>query len=218
MRKLFEERLEHDLEQAAAALKAKGGVKTWAKVMERVNRLIEKHKRVSQYYLIEVQQQERLATAITWEKINQERAQERFSGSYLLRTSRMDLNELEIWSLYTMLTSLEDSFRSLKSELNLRTVFHKKQERADAHIFIAVLAYHLLNVIQTELRKNNIHMQWWRIRDRLASQVRITTALTAEDGRRIYTRKTSQPEAMHKVIYDALHLAHRPLKTKRYEN
>ena len=218
MRKLFEERLEHDLEQAAAALKAKGGVKTWAKVMERVNRLIEKHKRVSQYYLIEVQQQERLATAITWEKINQERAQERFSGSYLLRTSRMDLNELEIWSLYTMLTSLEDSFRSLKSELNLRTVFHKKQERADAHIFIAVLAYHLLNVIQTELRKNNIHMQWRRIRDRLASQVRITTALTAEDGRRLYTRKTSQPEAMHKVIYDALHLAHRPLKTKRYEN
>ncbi len=218
MRKLFEERLEHDLEQAAAALTAKGGVKTYTKVMERVNRLIEKHKRVSQYYLIEVKQQGRLATAIAWKKINQERAADRFSGSYLLRTSRLDLNEQEIWSLYTMLTNLEDSFRSLKSELNLRPIFHRKEARADAHIFIAVLAYHLLNVIQTELRKNDIHMQWWRIRDRLASQVRITTALTSKDGRRIYTRKTSQPEALHKMIYDALHLAHRPLKTKRYES
>lgn len=218
MRKLFEERLEQDLKLAAAALAQKGGVKSYDKVMERVHRLQEKHKRVSQYYLIEVQQQGRLARAITWEKINQDRAEERFSGSYLLRTSRTDLDEQEIWSLYTMLINLEDSFRSLKSELNLRPVFHRKETRSDAHIFIAVLAYHLLNVIQTELRKHKIHMQWWRIRERLSSHVRITTALTAQDGRRIYIRKTSQPEALHKMIYDALQLPHRPVKTKQYEN
>lgn len=218
MRKLFEERLEQDLKQAAQAIAQKGGVKTYEKVMERVNRLQEKHKRVSQYYLIEVQKKGRLATAISWEKINQQRADERFSGSYLLRTSRTDLDEQEIWSLYTMLTNLEDSFRSLKSELNLRPIFHRKETRSDAHIFIAVLAYHLLNVIQTELRKNKIHIQWWRIRERLGSHVRITTAVTAQDGRRIYIRKTSQPEALHRMIYDALKLSHRPVKTKRYEN
>ena len=218
MRRLFEERLEQDLQQAAAALSVKGGVKSFAKVTERINRLVEKHKRISQYYLIEVKAQGRLASAITWEKIHQERAEERFSGSYMLRTSRLDLNEQEIWSLYTMLTNLEDAFRSLKSELNLRPVFHRKESRADAHIFIAVLAYHLLNVIQTELRKSNIHMQWRRLRDRLATQVRVTTAVTAKDGRRIYTRKTSQPEALHKTIYDALKLSHQPVKIKRYEN
>jgi transposase len=216
MRKLFEERLEQDLKEAAAALHTKGGVKTFDKVMERVNRLIEKHKSISQYYRIEVQQQERRATSITWEKINQERAEERFSGTYYLRTSRIDLNEQEIWSLYTMLTNLEDAFRSLKSELNLRPIFHRKESRSDAHIFIAVLAYRLLNVIQTELTKNNIHIQWWRIRELLSSHVRITTAFTTQDRRRVYVRKTSQAETFHRMIYDVLHLSHRPVKTKRY--
>lgn len=130
----------------------------------------------------------------------------------------MDLNEQEIWSLCTMLTNLEDSFRSLKSELNLRPLFHRKEARADGHIFSAVLAYRLLHLILTGLRENNIHMQWQRVRERLASQVRITTALTMESGHRIYTHKTSQPESWHKMIYDSLHLAHRPLKTKCYEN
>ena len=218
MRKLFDERLEHDLQQAAAALTQKGGVKTYDRVMERVNRLQEKHKRVSQYYRINVQKQGRLAVSISWEKINQDRAEERFSGAYYLRTSRIDLNEQEIWSLYTMLTHLEDAFRSLKTELNLRPIFHKKESRSDAHIFIAVLAYHLLNVIQTELRKNKIHIQWQRIRECMSSQVRITTAFSTQDGRRVYIRKTSQPEAFHQIIYNALRLPHRPVKTKRYEN
>ena len=217
MLKLFEDRLEHDLKQAASALASKGGVKSFDKVLERVNRLIEKHKRVSQYYLIEVQRQGQKASAITWEKINQGRALARFSGTYYLRTSRTDLNEQEIWSLYTMLTNLEDAFRSLKSELNLRPVFHRKESRSDAHIFIAVLAYHLLNAIQTKLRKNDIHLYWWHIRERLSSQVRITTVFTTQDKRRIYIRKTSQPESFQKMIYGALNLPIKPLRTKRYE-
>ena len=216
MRKLFEERLEHDLQEAAAALDRKGGVKSYDKVMERVNRLIEKHKRISQYYHIEVQRQGRLATSISWEKIHQERAEERFAGCYYLRTSRIDLQEQDIWSLYTMLTNLEDAFRSLKSELNLRPIFHKKESRSDAHLFIAVLAYHLLNIIQTELTKNNIHMQWWRIRERMSTHVRITTAFTTNDRRRLYVRKTSLAEGFHRIIYNALNLSHRPVKTKKY--
>ncbi len=216
MRRLFEERLENDLKQAAAAVSSKGGVKSFDKVMERVNRLIEKHKRISQYYHIEVQRKGRLATAITWEKINQHRADERFAGIYYLRTSRLDLSEQDIWSLYIMLTNLEDAFRSLKSELNLRPIFHKKESRSDAHIFVAVLAYHLLNVIQTELRKNNIHMQWWRVRERLSTHVRITTAFNTADQRKIYIRKSSQPEPVHRLVYDALQLPYRPVKTKRY--
>ena len=60
-------------------------------------------------------------------------------------------------------------------------------------------------------------MPWRRLRDRQATQLRVTTAATAKDGRRIYTRKTSQPEALHRIIYDALKLPHQPVKT-RYEN
>ena len=217
MRTLLENRFEQDLKRAAEALAIKGGVKTYDKVKERVDRLLEKHKRVSQYYQITIQQQGPLATAISWTKINQEREEQRFSGSYYLRSSRTDLNEKEIWSLYIMLTNLEDAFRSLKSELNLRPLFHQKEPRSDAHIFIAVLAYHLLNVIQTELRKNKIHIQWWRVRERLSSQIRITTCFTTLEQKRYYIRKTSQAESFHKIIYNALGLRHNPMKTKRYD-
>ena len=139
MRTILENRFEQDLKHASEALVTKGGVKTYDKVKERVDRLLEKHKRVSQYYQIDIQQKGHLATAISWVKIHQEREEQRFSGSYYLRSSRIDLNEKEIWSLYIMLTNLEDAFRSLKSELNLRPLFHQKEPRSDAHIFIAVL-------------------------------------------------------------------------------
>jgi transposase len=218
MRKLLEGRFEQDLTQAAAALTRKGGLKAYDKVVERVNRLLEKHKRVSQYYRVEVKKQGRLAASISWEKIKQDQEEERFSGAYYLRTSRIDLNEQEVWSLFTMLANIEDAFRSLKSELKLRPVFHSKENRSDAHIFIAVLAYHLLNVIQTELKSNGIHIQWWRVRERLSSHVRITTGFTTQDKRRLYVRKTSQPEAFQQMIYNALRLPNRPLKTKRYES
>ncbi len=218
MRQMFENRLEHDLKLASAALSQKGGVKTYDKVVKRVNRLMEKHKRISQYYHIEVKQQGNFASAITWVKVNQKRAEDRFSGTYYLRTSRTDLSEQEIWSLYTMLTNLEGAFRSLKTELNLRPIFHRKEERADAHIFIAVLAYHLLNVIQKELKKNNIHMQWQYIRERLSSHERVTTSFMTKDRQRLYIRKTSQADAFHKMIYGALNISHSPLKTKRYES
>ena len=72
-------------------------------------------------------------------------------GSYILRT-KTDLGEEEIWSIYTMLTRIEDAFRSLKSELGLRPVYHQKEDRVDAHIFISILAYHISHAIEETLR------------------------------------------------------------------
>jgi transposase len=218
MRTLLQQRFEQDLQDAAHSLTIKGGVKFYEKVQKRMARLQQKHHHVSQYYHIDIEQKGKLATAITWKYINQERADERFSGTYFLRTTRTDLDEKEIWSLYTMLTNLEGAFRSLKSELKLRPINHQKEHRADAHIFITVLAYHLLNTIQTELKKHDIHMQWWRIRERLSSHMRITTSMTTKEGKRLHIRKTSQPESFHKLIYGALGLSYYPLKSKRTEN
>jgi len=59
-----------------------------------------------------------------------------------------------------MLTNLEDAFRYLKDELGLRPVHHQKESRSDGHLFITVLAYHLLISIQTKLRSSGIHMRW----------------------------------------------------------
>jgi transposase len=217
MKHLFQQRFEDDLKQVASALSKKGGTKKYDKVLKRIGRLQQKYAAIAQYYDIDVKHKEHIATAIEYKFTKQDKAEQRFSGSYFLRTSRTDLNEKEIWSLYVMLTNVEDAFRSLKSELELRPIYHQKEPRSDAHLFIAVLAYHLLNTIQTQLRSHDIHMQWWNIREQLSSHVRITTSMTTKDGRRIHIRKSTEPEPFHRLIYDALGLNYYPLKSKRVE-
>jgi transposase len=218
MKRLFQQRFEHDLKMVAAAITKKGGTKKYDKVLQRIGRLQQKYAPIAQYYEIHVHSNNKqIASKIEWNFVKQQQAEQRFSGGYFLRTSRTDLDEREIWDLYIMLTNLEDAFRSLKTELKLRPIHHQKEQRSDAHLFITVLAYHLLNTIQTQLKQHGIHMQWWNIRELLSSYASTTTSMTTQDGRRIHIRKSTAVEPFHRVIYDALNLSYYPLRMKRVE-
>lgn len=215
MKTKMQQRFEEGIKQIAASLTKKGGVKKYDKVLERIGRLKEKNASIAHYYCVDVKHKDGIATAVDWKFLKVEKAKQRFSGSYFLRTSRTDLTEQKIWSLYVMLTNLEDAFRYLKDELGLRPVHHQKESRSDGHLFITVLAYHLLISIQTKLRSSGIHMRWSAIRDFLSSQVRVTTGMTTKDGKRIYIRNCSEAESFHRAIYNALCLNHCPLQAKR---
>jgi len=212
MRTLFQDRFEKGLKRIEAALSKRGCTKRYEKVLERIGRLKEKYLLIAQYYKIEVTQKDGIATRIL-EK--EDKANQRFSGTYFLRTSRTDLDEARIWSLYVMLTNVEDAFRYLKSDLNLRPVWHQKEYRVDAHIFNTLLAYHLLICIQTQLKRSDITMRWSQIRDLLNTHVRVTTGMTNKEGKRIYIRKCSDPESFHEAVYNALRLKHYPTGEKR---
>jgi hypothetical protein len=215
MKTLFQQRFEQGLKEIEASFSKKGGTKRYEKVIERIGRLKEKYSSIAHYYKLEVEQHDGKATSLHWEFDKGEKSHERFSGTYFLRTSRCDLNEKEIWSLYVMLTHVEDAFRYLKSDLNLRPVWHQKEDRVDAHVFNTLLAYHLLVSIQTQLRCSGITMRWRHVRDLLKSHVRITTGMTNKEGKRIYIRKCSDPEPFHKKIYNALNLTYCPIGEKR---
>jgi transposase len=75
---------------------------------------------------------------------------------YCLRTNQDQWDEATLWYTYTLLTDLEAVFRSLKSELGLRPVFHHKTGRISAHLFISVLAYHLVHIIRVQLKACDI--------------------------------------------------------------
>jgi hypothetical protein len=215
MRTLFQERFEKTLDNIGESLYKKGCTKRYEKVLERIGRAKEKYSLISQYYNIEVKEKDGIATQINWNLEKKDKAEQRFSGTYFLRTSRTDLDEAKIWSLYVTLTNVEDAFRYLKSDLNLRPVCHQKEWRVDAHIFNTLLAYHLLISIQTQLKHSHINMRWSQIRDLLNTHVRITTGMTTKDGKRIYIRKCSDPESFHKNIYNALGLKYYPIGEKR---
>jgi len=110
-----------------------------------------------------------------------------------------------------MLTDVEAAFRSMKSELGMRPVYHKTEHRSDGHLFITVLAYHVLHSIRVRLRAQGINDSWTTVRKGLSNHVRITTSMKRDDGKIIHIR----PEMFHKRIYDALRLPHRPGKTVR---
>jgi transposase len=215
IKKSFQARFEEGLKGVAASLTKKRGQKKYEKVLFRLGRLQAKFPVVGQYYQIDVEQKDGLATAISWSVKDRAKMENRFSGSYYLRTDRTDLDEKALWSLYMMLTGVEDAFRSMKSALGLRPIFHRKDSRIEAHLFITVLAYHLLAVIQRQLKERGIHHRWETIRTRLSTLTRVTAALTNDKGERIHIRKTTDPEPVHLNILRALGVPFRILKTKK---
>jgi len=207
----FQERFEADLLNARNALDRKNGTKRYDKVIERIGRLKEKFKLVSHRYKVTVEKDNETDKAknITWSR----KKTENTSGIYCLRTNRKELNEKQIWDIYTMLTDIEDAFRCMKSELGLRPIYHQKEARCDGHIFITVIAYHLMHTIRFKLRQKGVRFCWKTIRTQLSSQVRITTTMKRKDNKMVHIRKSSNAEPSHQVIYDALNLSYQPGRT-----
>lgn len=207
----FEKRFEEELKKVRGALGKKRGTKRYEKVVEKIGRLKERFKRVARRYGINVEKEDNTdrVAAITWER-KEESSQ---SGFYCLRSNQLDFQEQELFDIFTMLTDIEDAFRSMKSELGLRPIFHQKEHRADGHLFITVLAYHILHTIRFKLRQNGITHSWPTIRKELATHARISTTIKRDDGKIIHIRKSSRPEPFHVQIYNALNLPHRAGKT-----
>jgi len=206
----FQLRFEAELLKARNALELRNGTKRYDKVVERIGRLKERFKLVSHRYNVGIEKDSQTDKArnITWSR----KKQEKTTGIYCLRTDRKDLNEQQIWDIYTMLTDIEDAFRCMKSELGLRPIYHQKEVRCDGHIFITLLAYHVLHTIRVKLWKRGVRLCWTTIRKQLSTQVRVTTIMKREDGKMIHIRKSSKAEASHQAIYEALGLSYQPGK------
>ena len=215
IQELFTKRFEAALEKLAEGLHKKGTVKKYEKVRERIGRLKQKYSRVAQYYEISVEHDQVTgkASAIHWQRTKT--IEQTLPGVYCLRTNQEDWNETTLWHTYTMLTDLEAVFRSLKSELGLRPVFHHKPDRVSGHLFISVLAYHLVHTIRFQLKACGIDLSWEGLRRELAGQDRITVELKRADGKTLHIRKATRPEPRQQAIYDALGIADKPGKIEK---
>ncbi len=197
------------------ALTKKGKMKKYDNVLQRIGRLRERFSRAAQYYEITVDQDPATgkASAIHWQRT--QTIEQSLPGVYCLRTNQEQWDEATLWHTYTMLTDLEAVFRSLKSELGLRPVFHHKPDRVSGHLFISVLAYHLVHTIRFQLKAAGIDLSWEGIRRQLDGQDRVTVELERADGKTLHIRKATRPEPRQQLIYDALGIADRPGKTER---
>ena len=208
--------MEQEIKYLSEGLTIKRRLKSYPKVLERIGRLRQRYSRVSKGFAIDVKEQQGKAVKIAWD-FDPLKLGKPYDGSYFIRTDRMDLSKDEIWSLYIMLTSVEDAFRCLKGELGLRPIHHSKSDRIEGHLFISILAYHLLNYIQQHLRKAGISHRWATVRSLLQTHTVLSTHLPTADGKMVHLRYCSIPTPKQVEVYSALKITSTPLKLTKVE-
>ena len=155
------ERFEQALQRLRAGLSKPRTTKRLEKVWQRIGRLKQKYPQAAPHYQIEVQADAKGAKAVglSWQRQAAEHSIATHPGVYCLRTNLQGWDTQRLWSTYVQLTDLEAVFRSLKSELGLRPIYHWKPQRAEAHLFVTVLAYQLVQVIRTALASARRELQ-----------------------------------------------------------
>ena len=127
-------------------------------------------------------------------------------GMYLLRTNIAETAPDIVWQRYVLLTDVEAAFRCLKSDLAVRPVYHQLENRVEAHIFAAFLAYCLMVTLQQKLRYHAPGLTGRDVLDKLGAIVMIDVRIPTNDGRILQMRRYSQPELEHRIILDKLNV------------
>ncbi len=137
---------------------------------------------------------------------NKLREAELRDGHYLLRSNLTGGDPEVLWTRYLQLTQIEAAFRSLKSDLGIRPVYHQLQHRADAHILIAFLAYCLQVTLKNRLMIHAPGLTPVAVLDKLAAIQMIDVHIPTLDGRCLILPRYTQPETEAKILLEKLHL------------
>ena len=209
IRERQQERWIQDLERLKGRIEG-GHLKRADKIHQAIGRLQERYPRVARYYGVQYGAH---PTNLSWQEDRQRKATaEKLDGSYVLRTDRQDLTADEIWRTYLLLTRVEAAFRSMKSPLMERPIFHHLKRRTQTHIFLCVLAYHLLAAIEKKFLDQGIHTSWWSIRQQLSTHQVATIVLPTSDGRVLRIRKAGIPEPDQRKTYEILGIPSQVIK------
>jgi transposase len=136
-------------------------------------------------------------------KLRQVRRRE---GRYLLRTNLTGEDPVKLWEYYTQLTQVEEAFKNLKGDLALRPVYHQKEDRIEAHIFVAFLAYCLHVTLRGWLRDLAPGLTPRSVLEKFAAVQMIDVHLPTTDGRHVILPRYTQPERELQVILDQMKL------------
>ncbi len=218
MKSQFEKRFEEQLQKIHKAIHGKGGIKKADKVYERIGRAKQRYASTQQYYNISVvvDEKTKLATDIYWQKDPEKFAQKQEGlGIYFLRTNLPIKDEVVIWNIYNSIREIENSFRTLKTDLDLRPIYHKNDKSTMAHLHLGILAYWLVNSIRHELKAHNINSNWTEIVRIANTQKVITTSGQNTFDKTVSIRKCSIPNKNLQRIQDILKLKYQPFRKRK---
>lgn len=226
MNRKFKERFEQELVKARDALHKKHGKKNYEKVIERVGRAKAKYPSISKYYTIEYERDEKKPgnmADIRW-SIAVPGNVDKDNGIYFLRTNRLTLDEKATWEYYNVIRDIECTNRQLKTDLSLRPIYHQTDDNADAHLYLGLVAYWVVNTIRYKIKqagglgkkfttngkKNTPY--WTEIVRMMSTQKAITTEAVNALGEKVEMRICSEPTEVATEIYDKLKYKKMPFR------
>jgi hypothetical protein len=131
----------------------------------------------------------------------------RREGRYLLRTNLVGREPAQMWAFYTQLVQVEEAFKTLKGDLAIRPVHHQKQDRIEAHIFVAFMAYCMHVTLRRRLRYLAPGLTPRSVLEKFAAVQMIDVHLPTTDGRKVIMSRYTQPEPELQVILEQLRLS-----------
>jgi transposase len=211
----YSTRFEQELTALSFSILTKKGTKILTAVHERIGKIKERYPKANKNYTIKVEHKDNIATKITFAKTvvpppNKDH------GVYFIQTSLKETDEKVIWNIYNTLTEVEATFRTLKTDLHLRPVYHQKDSRTEAHIHLGVLAYMIVNTIRFKLKQKGLNHDWSNIIRIMNTQKVVTTSLKNEKGNIIIIEKCSEPKKQVLEIYLAANYKPKPFTIKKH--
>lgn len=217
MNRKFRERFEMELTKAKDSLDKPKGKKKYEKVIERVGRAIGKYPSIAKYYVIEYErdaEKTQNMKDIKWRIAISENV-DKNSGIYFLRTNVKNIDEKTTWNYYNLIREIECTNRQLKTDLNLRPIYHQKDSASDAHLFLGLLSYWVVNTIRYRLKTKGETCFWTEIVRRMSTQKAVTTEGTNALGEKVQMRLCSEPTKVAEDIYDKLGYKKMPFRKIR---
>lgn len=214
----FKERFELELQKLVKGITLKSGIKTPEKVQQKIGRLKEKYPSIAQHFTITCTADKANLNIISidWKTNEIAIKKEKEQGIYFLKTSLKDKDEATIWKIYNSLREVESTFRTLKTDLDLRPIYHKNDNATMAHLHLGLLAYWIVNTIRHQLKTKKISHDWKKILRISSTQKLITTSIIDDLENTIFIKKCSEPNSKLQEIYQALKYKSRPFKLKKF--
>ncbi|MBL7106781.1 MAG: transposase [Phycisphaerae bacterium] len=127
-------------------------------------------------------------------------------GMYFLRTNQTGKEAVELWQQYMLQCNIEQAFKELKSDIGVRPVYHHREERVDAHIFVAFLSYCLQATLRQKLRSSAFGLTSQAVLETLSRIQMLDVSIPTQDGRTLRMQRYTEAKVEHKLILEKLHM------------
>ncbi len=141
---------------------------------------------------------------LNWQKLREARRRE---GSYILRSNLTGSDPAQLWRLYLQLVEVEQAFKELKDDLAIRPIYHQTDERIEAHIFVAFIAYCLQVTLKQRLRYLAPGLTPRSVLEKMAAMQMVDVHLPTTDGRTIVLSRYTEPEADQALLLQQLNIS-----------